>query len=386
MTKFLHVGDLHIGKNSYGKSRTDDAEFALNQIIDFSRIEKPDFIILSGDVFDEYNPEMEDLKLLFSDFVLQIRALDIPLVIVRGNHDNPKFLNTFKVLAEFSKIYIFSEISNDINDYCISINDVNIIAIPYISPRAINRLSEDSNIKYATKLEAFIGHIISKAPRNNFNILLTHIMVNGAKIANSEKVASVSEFYAINLNNIQNIHTLDYIALGHVHRYQQINAPTIAYYPGSCYQIDFGEEDQEKFFNYVILESNKTPSVEKIKLKIKNELKTFKVNASNINQISEQINHLNGYAKVIIEDAIENSKILERSLRLKEISNKILEISKQSFQNLQSNISLDTMKEQKLIDFYKDYYEITHNGTKLPLSIEQAFIDLENEVDQDATV
>jgi len=72
------------------------------------------------------------------------------------------------------------------------------------------------------------------------------MMVKNAKPTKSEREASIGEYYAINLDNINNLKNLDYVALGHVHRYQKIPTTTDAYYTGSCFQIDFNEEGQEK--------------------------------------------------------------------------------------------------------------------------------------------
>lgn len=379
MIKFIHIGDLHAGKVSYGRSRNDEAEHAINEIIDFVKKEPVDFILFAGDVFDQYNPNIEATRLIFGHLVKEVYSLKIPTIIIRGNHDSDSFLESFETLGKNSYIHIFSRLSENINNYVISIKEANIICIPYISQKFILKKA-GSTKEYADKVEKFIGSVISQAPKNTFNILTTHVMVQGGIISKSEREASVSDFFAINLNNISDISNLDYVALGHLHKYQQVKAPTQAYYAGSCFQIDFNEEGQQKYFNFVVLEKQKAPKIDKQKFQLKNELKTFKLNSKELKSVKEQISNLKGYAKVVIEDTFENTKSLERELQTcEEISSKILNITCKSFENPNINVDIENIKEG-LLDFYKEYYKEKYKED-MPQKVEQIFLELEQEIE-----
>ncbi|MGC8587628.1 MAG: metallophosphoesterase family protein [Hydrogenobaculum sp.] len=376
MTKFLHIGDIHAGKTLHNKSRNDDAEYAISQVIDFVKKEPVDFILMAGDIFDQYNPDAEATKIIFDFMVRELNALKIPVVMITGNHDGQAFFEGYKTLAKYANMHLFVRPSPD--DFVITIKDTNIICVPYASPKFIAKLWEDSAIsEYAHKVESFINALISKAPKNTFNILLSHMMVKSAKITKSEREASVGDFYAINLNNINALKTLNYVALGHVHRYQKIPTTTDAYYTGSCFQIDFNEEGQEKYFNFVILEKQSTNKVEKIKLDIKNQLKTLKVDAKSLN--IKDIEDVKGYVRVIIDDTIENTRLLESKLTSEHIASKILEIRRNVFEKPEIEADLNKIRDN-LVDFYEEYYKAKYRED-LPEDLKKAFLELQYKVE-----
>jgi len=380
MTKFIHVGDIHAGKTLHNLSRNDDAEYAVSQIIDFAKKENVDFVLLAGDVFNQYNPDTEAIKIIFDFMIKELNALKIPIVMIAGNHDGHAFLDSYKTLAKYANMHLF--IKPNSQDYVISIKNTNIICVPYVSHKYLTKITdENQSTEYASKMESFINALIQKAPKNTFNILLSHMMTRNAKITKSEYENTVSEFFAVNLNNIENLKYIDYVALGHVHKHQKISAPTEAYYTGSCFQIDFNEENQDKFFNFVILEEKSTPKILPIKFDLKNNLKTFTINTENFNSglFQDSIKNLKGYARVIIDDNFENTRVLEH--KLSAFQNKILDIRRKSTSN-DMNINIDIKSLQNnLLSFYKEYYKSKY-GEDLPKDLENLFIELEEEAEQ----
>ncbi|ACG57776.1 nuclease SbcCD, D subunit [Hydrogenobaculum sp. Y04AAS1] len=376
MIKFLHIGDIHAGKTLHSRSRNDDAEYAISQVIDFVKKEPVDFILMAGDIFDQYTPDAEATKIIFDFMVSELNALKIPVVMITGNHDGHSFFEGYKTLAKYANMHLFVKPST--KDYIITIKDTNIICVPYVFTKILDKTWEDNAAsEYAHKVENFINALISKAPRNTFNILLSHMMVKSAKPTKSEREASIGEYYAINLDNINNLKNLDYVALGHVHKYQKIPTTTDTYYTGSCFQIDFNEEGQEKYFNFVILEQQSTNKVEKIKLDIKNQLKTLKVNAKSLN--IKDIENVKGYVRVIIDDTIENTRLLESKLTSEHIAGKILEIRRNVFEKPDIEVDLNKIRNN-LVDFYEEYYKAKYRED-LPEDLKKAFVELQYKVE-----
>jgi exonuclease SbcD len=94
-------------------------------------------------------------------------------------------------------------------------------------------------------------------------------------LGNTEREITVAHTYAVDQSAIPP--TFHYAALGHVHRYQRLEgAPTDAFYTGSLYQLDFGEAEQDKFFNFVVLEDN-SARVEKVKVPLLRKLKKLTI-------------------------------------------------------------------------------------------------------------
>ncbi len=376
MTKFVHIGDIHAGKRLHSKSRNDDVEYAISQLIDFVKKEPVDFILLAGDIFDQYNPDTDAIKIIFDFMISELNALNIPIVAITGNHDSHAFFEGYKTLAKYANMHIFVKPSS--TDYTITIKDTNIICIPYISPKLIVKVFEDdASLQYAEKIESFINTLISKAPKNTFNVLMSHMMVKGAKPTKSEREATIGDYYAISLENIINLKEIDYVALGHIHRNQKVFAHTEAYYTGSCFQIDFSEEGQDKYFNFVVLEHHALPKVEKIKFDLKNELKVFKINAKSLN--IKDIENVKGYVRIIIDDTIENTRALENRLKSDSIAEKIIDIKRSTFEKPDLDVDLHTIKD-RLVDFYEEYYKARYKE-ELPEDIKKTFLELQYEVE-----
>ncbi len=373
MIKFIHIGDIHAGKSLQNKSRNDDAEYAISQVIDFAKKEQVDFIIIAGDIFDQYNPDTQAIKIIFDYMAKELNALNIPVIMITGNHDSQAFFEGYKTLAKYANIHIFTKPSSE--DFYITIKDTTIVGIPFVSPKFIKEGGSTS--EYASALEDYINTIISKAPKSKFNILTTHLMVSGSKPANSERVASISNFYAVNLNNINALKDLDYIGLGHVHRHQKVPTHTQCYYTGSCFQIDFNEEGHNKYFNFVVLEEMSLPRVELISLSVKNQLKTFYINTKDLKL--QEIDSLKGYARVIIDDTIENIKLLEEKLKSENLFNKIVEIRRKTYENPNLEIDIHTIRDQ-LVDFYEIYFKEKFKQD-IPQELKETFLELQYEVE-----
>ena len=89
--KILHTSDLHIGKRVNEFSMLDDQRHILNEILGIVRDERPDALIIAGDVYDKSIPSAEAVT-LFDKFLLELSALSLPTFIISGNHDSPERL------------------------------------------------------------------------------------------------------------------------------------------------------------------------------------------------------------------------------------------------------------------------------------------------------
>ena len=85
--KFIHLSDLHIGKRVNEFSMLDDQKYILLEIIEIIEKQKPDFVMISGDVYDKTQPSGEAVRLL-DDFIFRLSSLKLPVFIISGNHDS----------------------------------------------------------------------------------------------------------------------------------------------------------------------------------------------------------------------------------------------------------------------------------------------------------
>ena len=89
--KFLHLADLHLGKRVNGFSMLEDQAYILRQILTILDDERPDGVLIAGDVYDKPVPPTEAVELL-DGFLTGLCARGVPVLLISGNHDSPERL------------------------------------------------------------------------------------------------------------------------------------------------------------------------------------------------------------------------------------------------------------------------------------------------------
>ena len=265
--RLVHIADLHAGKvNDRRLNRNGDLWHALNQVLEVIKSERADYLLVAGDIFDKKLPDAESLGLI-TEFFVKVSELKTKIVAVGGNHDSGLFLEAQTPWMEKFDIKLFTRPSRD--RLLFADGEIAFVGIPFISERAITDLAEGeqkAKIRYSEALRKLLFYAGKLVEGFRWKILVGHLFFAGSKIGNTEREVTVTDAYAVPQSALSP--TFDYVALGHIHRYQRLEgAPTAAYYTGSLYQLDFGESGQEKFFNLVVLEG-KVPKVERIKLSL----------------------------------------------------------------------------------------------------------------------
>ncbi len=315
MIKFIHTADIHFGVENYGKidpktgihSRLLDFVNALNFCIDHAIKENVDFFLFSGDAYKTPHPTQTQQKLLLECF-LRLYKAKIPAIIVVGNHDHPLSFGKVNALDLFGSLpldgfyvvdeprYIALQTKN---------GPVNIIGIPWPTRNTVS-ISEKHAHKSATEITQYISkgvaHIIQNYAQqldpNIPAVLAGHLTVSNGIFSGSEKRAIYGTDPVLLPSQVA-IAPFDYVALGHLHRFQHLNPngyPPVCY-AGSIERIDFGERKEDKGFCIVTLESKGKTEVEFIKtpqrafIQIEVELKPESTESQTEQLISEIKKH-----------------------------------------------------------------------------------------------
>ena len=236
-----------------GRSRSDEHEAALAEILDLVRREKIDCILITGDVFDSQAPPPEAEGSAFN-FFSELRGLDIPAVVIGGNHDHPKRLLAIREVLHLLNIHIRPEPVRPADGGLVRIESkgevAHIAVLPFVT---LGKVSDAAMLMgpeverfqaYSERIAAMCSVLAELFTGKTINLLMAHLYVDGAEISKSERDVHVAKPYAVQAQRFpSNAH---YIALGHLHRPQEIPAPSRAFYAGSILQLDFGEQDQRK--------------------------------------------------------------------------------------------------------------------------------------------
>jgi len=246
-------------------SRLLDFKKALDVCIDKAIAQDVDLFMFSGDAYKTANPSPTQQKLLLQCF-LRLYKANIPVVIVIGNHDNPLSFGKANSMDVFSELPIdgFHVIAKPtILNLVTKSGPIQIVGIPWPTRNTIS-IGDQHLLKSAAHITEYISKAVGSIITNFAQqldptvpaILAAHLTVSSGIFSGSEKRA-IYGTDPILLPSQLAIEPFDYVALGHLHRYQNLNCggyPAIVY-SGSIERIDFGERKEEKGYCLVTIES-----------------------------------------------------------------------------------------------------------------------------------
>jgi exonuclease SbcD len=251
--RLLHTADWHVGR-PFAVSRLAEQEAVLAEILDIATANKVDCVLVCGDVFDSRAPSAEAEKAVFTFFADLVKR-GIAAVIIGGNHDHPKRLGALRELLDPLRIVIRPEPvrpeEGGVIEFAAGGEVARIAALPFVSERhvvdacAMMGPEETWYADYRENVSAMMNLLARSFFANTINIVMAHLFAFGSETSGSEWAIHTSLPYAI--SPAQFPATAQYIALGHLHRPQEIVAsPVPCQYAGSPLQLDFGEQGQRK--------------------------------------------------------------------------------------------------------------------------------------------
>lgn len=276
--KFFHTADWHLGKLVQGVYMTEDQAYILNEFIRMVEEEKPDVVLISGDLYDRAVPPTEAVQLL--DDTLQRIVLDLqtPVIAIAGNHDSPSRLDFGSHLMKKNGFHMIGKMPEHHEPIVLEdeFGEVHFHAIPYVEPSTVRHLYEDEEIrnhndahrKIKEKLEA---NIVS----GKRHVLLAHAFVTpyGEEAENtseSERPLSIGGSEYVDARIYE---TFDYVALGHLHQAHYVHKENIRY-AGSPLKYSISEEHHEKGFYIVTMDGEGNTEIEKRVLQPLRDLRT----------------------------------------------------------------------------------------------------------------
>ncbi|WP_110929715.1 exonuclease SbcCD subunit D [Bacillus massiliglaciei] len=244
--KFIHTADWHLGKIVHGIHMTENQRHALLQFIDILTEEKPDAVIIAGDLYDRSVPPTEAVNLLDEIFYKINVEMSIPIVAIAGNHDSAERLSFGSSWYKKSKLFIQGKMTPLCES--VQIEGVNFYCIPYAEPGTVRHIYEDDSISsHQDAMKVIMGRIEEKLNPNEPNVLVGHAFVLGGKTSDSERILSVGGSGCVSADLFEAFH---YTALGHLHSPDAIKHPTV-YYSGSLMKYSFSEAKQKKSISIV---------------------------------------------------------------------------------------------------------------------------------------
>jgi len=270
--KILHFADLHLGVESYGRidpttglsSRFHDFLFALDQVVDYALGNKVDLVLFCGDAYKSREPSQTQQR-EFAKRINRLSTSGIPIFLLIGNHDLPNAIGRATTTEIFDTLAVKNVyVSNRPEIYHIPTNSgtIQIASLPWLRRSGLLSKEETKNLTFEQinqRLQQVLTDTIAanvpKLEPGLPSILAAHVWVSGAKVG-SERLMTIGQEHILLLSNVAHP-AFDYIALGHIHKHQVLsNSPPVVY-PGSLERLDFSEEEDDKGFYLVEIETDK---------------------------------------------------------------------------------------------------------------------------------
>ena len=246
--KFIHLSDLHLGKRVNEFSMLEDQQYILTEILHIIDAEKPDGVLIAGDVYDKSVPSAEAVALL-DDFLVRLAKRNLQIFLISGNHDSPERMAFGGRLMEASGVHLAPVYDGRVSPVTLTdeYGAVNIYLLPFVKPAHVRRCFPQGEIStYTDALSAAVEAMnVDQAERN---VLVTHQFVTGAVRCDSEEL-SVGGTDNVDVSVFA---PFDYVALGHIHGPQQVGRETVRYC-GTPLKYSFSEAGQQKSVTVVEL-------------------------------------------------------------------------------------------------------------------------------------
>ena len=259
--KLIHLSDLHLGKRVNEFSMLEDQQYILTEILQIIDREKPDGVMIAGDVYDKSVPSAEAVALL-DDFLVRLAKRDLQVFLISGKHDSPERMAFGGRLMAQSVVRLAPVYDGKVRP--ITLTDeygrVNLYLLPFLKPAHVRRCFPEREIlTYTDALAAAIEAMgVDTAQRN---VLVTHQFVTGAARCDSEEI-SVGGTDNVDVSVFE---PFDYVALGHIHGPQQVGRETVRYC-GTPLKYSFSEAKHQKSVTVVELGEKGAVSVRTVPL------------------------------------------------------------------------------------------------------------------------
>ena len=357
--RFLHLADLHIGKRVNGFSMIEDQKFVFEQVYNVIENEKIDGIIMAGDIYDKPVPSAEAVK-LFDEMLTRLVSINLPIFVISGNHDSAERIGFGSDILSAAKVYM-SRVYNG-NLQKIELEDdygkINVYLLPFIKPATVKNIYKEAEIKdYDDALEYVLSQ--EKIDETKRNVIVSHQFVTGAMRSESEEV-SVGGLDNV---SVENYEAFDYVALGHIHRAQQMGRES-ARYAGTLLKYSFSEEKHNKSMTIVDLKEKGNIEIKEIPVKPLHDLKTIKGKFSKITseEFYKELKKEDYYRAVLTDE----DDILKAIGKLKSIYPNLMSMEYDNTRTRSYSVvdNVETGETKSPLDYFEEFFE-KQNGRKM---------------------
>ena len=353
--KFFHLSDLHIGLKLMNRDMREDQEYILSKIVEAAGLEKPDAIVIAGDIYDKAVPSAEAVE-VFDQFLegLTEAVPKAVIMMISGNHDSASRVNCFRKVLSHQKVYMIGQPPRTEEEYMEKVvledkyGNMNFYLLPFVKPSMVKQVvgvdENGNNLSYNETLHRLIGR--EKINSDERNVLVSHqfYLPSGKNAEDVERMDSEMRTVG-NIDEVSAdvLEKFDYAALGHIHKPMKVGSEFYRYC-GTPLACSVSEAEQQK--GIIMVESGRKGDIKTTVLPLE-PLHKVKVIKGTLEEILKK--SCRDYVTVILTDKADLD-VIDMQERIRLTFPNLLEIRRENQRKADYTRTLQT---EELLDPYE---------------------------------
>ncbi len=406
--RILHTSDWHLGKNLEQINRLDEQREFIDFLCQAVDEQKIDLVLIAGDIYDTYNPSAASEALFYEAVERLNNKGKRAVVVIAGNHDNPDRLCAASPLAHKDGIILLGYPGSDGGEYPLDSENIRllqsgpgwlelalascgqstvIITLPYPSESRLEEVLADKADEgilqkaYSEKIGRILSSLSQRFREDTVNLVMAHLFMMGGKSSDSERTLQVGGALTVEAEVLPaNAH---YVALGHLHRPQEIrNAPCPVFYSGSPLAYSFSEAEHSKAVYIIDAVPGEKAEITPLYLSCGKPLRRWfaEEGYGQALQWCEEGRDSNGW--IDLEIVMDQVLTQEEQRRLRTLYPGIINIRPRLKTDPVEVLSPQSREGKKIDELFKDYYKY-RTGTDISDELMGAFIEILNDENSD---
>lgn len=238
---FLHTSDWHLGATEGERELREDQYFFIDEICRIIEERQVDAVLLAGDVYDRSVGSASAIRLYNYAMERICRDLKKTVLTIAGNHDSADRLSSCGSLLEKAGLYISGAAEREAR--VVAFDDAEVFLLPWVTEEKVRSLYPEERISDLTgAYQVLTDHMRERFSPDKKHIVVSHAFITNAETSTSDRAAEIGFATQVSASVFDGF---DYVALGHIHKPQNVNGHIR--YSGTPMPYSFGkEESQEK--------------------------------------------------------------------------------------------------------------------------------------------
>lgn len=349
--KFFHLSDLHIGLKLMNRDLREDQEYILGQIVEKAAEEKPDAVVIAGDIYDKAVPSAEAVE-VFDRFLAELREAlpQAVIMMISGNHDSAPRVNCFRNILSRQKLYMIGQPPQREEEHIekVTMEDeygpVNFYLLPFVKPSMVKMITgtdeNGNNLSYNDTVHRLILREHIDTTRRNVLVSHQFYLPVGKQADQVERMESEIRTVG-NIDQVTGdiLELFDYGALGHIHKPMKAGKDCFRYC-GTPLACSVSEAGQQK--GILMVELGAKGEGAKISALPLKPLRQLRVIRGSLEEVLGQA--CGDYVSVVLTDKVDLD-VIDMQDRLRNSFPGLLEIRRENRRRAEYTEELKTAEE-----------------------------------------